>query len=76
MPLNSSQPINPKQLRLKADTIEENQMFSLLIKRHQAKIARWRARFGLSEYQVFWMGFGEGLLIGGFLVFLLLKLTP
>jgi len=49
-------------------------MFSLLIKRHQAKIARWRARFGLSEYQVFWMGFGEGLLIGGFVVFFVLKL--
>jgi len=48
-------------------------MFSLLIKRHQAKVARWRAKFGLSEYQVFWMGFGEGLLVGGFLVFLIMK---
>ena len=49
-------------------------MFSLLIKRHQAKVARWRARLGLSEYQVFWMGFGEGVLIGGFLVFLVMRL--
>ena len=39
-------------------------MLSLLLKRHQAKVARWRARLGLSEYQVFWMGFGEGFVIG------------
>ena len=49
-------------------------MLSLMIKRHKAKVARWRARLGLSEYQVFWMGFGEGLLIGGVLVFFIVKL--
>jgi len=52
----------------------KNQMLSLLIKRHKAKVERWRARLGLSEYQVFWMGFGEGLLIGGVLVFFIVKL--
>ncbi len=36
----------------------------ILIRRHQKRIARWRARFELSDYQIFWMGFGEGLLIG------------
>ena len=49
-------------------------MLSLLIKRHQAKVARWKAKLGLSEYQVLWMGFGEGLLIGGLIVLFLLKL--
>ena len=39
-------------------------MFMMLIRRHQAKIARWKAKFGLSDYQVFWMGFGEGLIVG------------
>ncbi len=40
-------------------------MFITLIRRHQEKVARWKARLRLSDYQVFWMGFGEGLLIGG-----------
>jgi len=40
-------------------------MFRQLIRRHQAKIARWKARMGLSDYQIFWLGFGEELLIGG-----------
>jgi len=39
-------------------------MFVMLIRRHQAKIGRWKVKLGLSDYQVFWMGFGEGLLIG------------
>ena len=42
-------------------------MLRLLIRRHKAKISNWKARFSLNDYQVFWMGFGEGLLIGGVL---------
>ena len=41
-------------------------MFTLLIRRHQVKVAKMKSKFGLSDYQVFWMGFGEGLLIGAF----------
>jgi len=42
-------------------------MLTLLIRRHKAKLVRWKAKLGLTDYQFFWMGFGEGLLIGGVL---------
>jgi len=42
-------------------------MFNILIRRRQAKLARWKTKIGLTEYQFFWMGFGEGLLFGGVL---------
>ncbi len=49
-------------------------MFAKLLIRHQKRVKRWKARFGLSEYEVFWMGFGEGLIIGGILIFFLLQI--
>ena len=39
-------------------------MFKILFLRHKTKVTRWKAALGLSDYQVFWMGFGEGILIG------------
>ena len=38
---------------------------------HKAYIKRIRQRFGLSRYQMLWITFGKGLLIGFFLALLL-----
>ena len=38
---------------------------------HKAYIKRIRQRFGLSKYQMLWITFGKGLLIGFFLALLL-----
>ena len=37
---------------------------------HKTYIKRIRQRFGLSKYQMLWITFGKGLLIGYFLAFL------
>ena len=37
---------------------------------HKTFIKRIRQRFGLSKYQMLWITFGKGLLIGYFLAFL------
>ena len=37
---------------------------------HKTHIKRLRQRFGLSKYQMLWITFGKGLLIGYFLAFL------
>ena len=37
---------------------------------HKTYIKRKRKRFGLSKYQMLWITFGKGLLIGYFLAFL------
>ena len=37
---------------------------------HKTYIKRIRRRFGLSKYQMLWITFGKGLLIGYFLAFL------
>ena len=37
---------------------------------HKTYIKRIRHRFGLSKYQMLWITFGKGLLIGYFLAFL------
>ena len=37
---------------------------------HKTYIKRIRQRFGLSKYQMLWITFGKGLVIGYFLVFL------
>ena len=38
---------------------------------HQTFIKRIRQRFGLSKYQLLWLTFGKGLVIGYVLAFLL-----
>ena len=38
---------------------------------HQTFIKRIRKRFGLSKYQMLWLTFGKGLVIGYVLAFLL-----
>ena len=38
---------------------------------HKTYIKRIRQRFGLSKYQMLWITFGKGLLIGFFLALLL-----
>ena len=43
--------------------------FSVLLW-HKSYIRRIRQRFGLSKYQMLWITFGKGLLIGYFLAFL------
>ena len=45
------------------------QAFSLLLW-HKTTIKRIRQRFGLSKYQMLWITFGKGLLIGYFLALL------
>ena len=37
---------------------------------HKTYIKRIRQRFGLSKYQMLWITFGKGLLIGYFLAFM------
>ena len=44
------------------------QTFSLLLW-HKPYIKRIRQRFGLSKYQMLWITFGKGLLIGFLLAF-------
>ena len=46
------------------------QTFSLLLW-HKAYIKRIRQRFGLSKYQMLWITFGKGLLIGFVLAFVI-----
>ena len=48
-------------------------MFLQLIKRHKARVKKLKKKFGLNEYHVFWMGFGEGLIIGAVVAFSLLQ---
>ena len=38
---------------------------------HKTYVKQIRERFGLSKYQMLWITFGKGLLIGYFLAFLL-----
>ena len=45
------------------------QTYSVLLW-HKTYIKRIRQRFGLSKYQMLWIIFGKGLLIGYFLAFL------
>ena len=45
------------------------QTFSLLLW-HKTYIKRIRQRFGLSKYQMLWITFGKGLLLGFLLAFL------
>ncbi len=49
-------------------------MFTMLLNRHKARVKKWRTRLGLGEYEVFWMGFGEGFLIASILSFFLLQI--
>ena len=45
------------------------EVFSVLLW-HKSYIRRIRQRFGLSKYQILWITFAKGLLIGYFLAFL------
>ena len=45
---------------------EAKETFSVLVW-HKTYIKRIRQRFGLSKYQMLWITFGKGLLIGYFL---------
>ena len=47
-----------------------NQTCSVLLW-HKTFIKRIRQRFGLSKYQMLWLSFGKGLVIGYVLAFLL-----
>ena len=47
-------------------------IFRRLIKKHKNRVFTLQKKFGISEYQVFWMGFGEGILIGGGIAFVVL----
>ena len=51
-------------------TKKEKQTFSLLLW-HKTYIKRIRQRFGLSKYQMLWITFGKGLLIGFLLAFVI-----
>tara|TARA_Y100001968_G_C18752578_1_gene434006 strand:+ start:285 stop:443 length:159 start_codon:yes stop_codon:yes gene_type:complete len=48
-------------------------IFKRIISRHKNRVLRLQNNFGISDYLVFWMGFGEGALIGGVIVFIVLK---
>ncbi len=49
--------------------MKAKQSYSVLLW-HKTYIKRIRQRFGLSKYQMLWITFGNGLLIGYFLAFL------
>ena len=53
----------------KSKTKKPNQTCSVLLW-HKTYIKRIRQRFGLSKYQMLWITFGKGLLIGYFLALL------
>ena len=50
-------------------TKKAKQTYSVLLW-HKTYIKRIRQRFGLSKYQMLWITFGKGLLIGYFLALL------
>ena len=53
----------------KSKTKKPKQTYSVLLW-HKTYIKRIRQRFGLSKYQMLWITFGKGLLIGYFLALL------
>ena len=52
------------------ETKKAKQSFSLLLW-HKTYIKRIRQRFGLSKYQMLWITFGKGVLIGFVLAFVI-----
>jgi len=43
---------------------KKSQMANPVARRHKTYIKRIRQRFGLSKYQMLWITFGKGLVIG------------
>ena len=39
-------------------------IYLMFIKKHQKRVKIWKKKFKINNYQLFWMGFGEGLLLG------------
>ena len=58
-----------KKSKKSKNSKKAKQSFSLLLW-HKTYIKRIRQRFGLSKYQMLWITFGKGLLIGFLLAFL------
>ena len=49
-------------------------MIKFLILKHKLRLKIWQKKFKISNYKIFWMGFGEGLLIGFILSYLIVFL--
>ena len=54
----------------KAKKLKKEKQTSSVLLWHKTCIKRIRQRFGLSKYQMLWITFGKGLLIGYFLALL------
>ena len=49
-------------------------MIKFLILKHKLRLKNWQRKFQISNYKVFWMGFGEGLVMGFILSYLIVFL--
>ena len=56
---------------IRSEQESDNQGTSSVLLWHKTYIKRIRKRFGLSKYQMLWITFGKGLIIGYALAFLL-----
>ncbi|MBA4736091.1 MAG: hypothetical protein H2063_02675 [Synechococcus sp.] len=56
---------------LRSEEDSDNQESSSVLLWHKTYIKRIRQRFGLSKYQMLWLTFGKGLVIGYALAFFL-----
>ena len=54
----------------KAEKLKKEKQTCSVLLLHKTCIKRIRQRFGLSKYQMLWITFGKGLLIGYFLALL------
>ena len=54
----------------KAEKLKKEKQTCSVLLWHKTCIKRIRQRFGLSKYQMLWITFGKGLLIGYFLALL------
>ena len=48
-----------------------NSILSFLLKKHQKRVEIWKRKFKINNYHLFWMGFGEGILIGTLIGFII-----
>ena len=39
-------------------------MIKFLILKHKLRLKNWQKKLKISNYKIFWMGFGEGLVFG------------
>ena len=46
-------------------------MIKFLISKHKLRLKIWQKKLKISNYKIFWIGFGEGLVIGFILSYLI-----